>query len=70
MASFDSNRWSEGSETERDLELPKFKSQHSLANTAKEKLAEDHRGCWVGQASDAESVGGQLDRLKSTKQGF
>ncbi len=37
VASFDSNRWSEGSETECDLELPKFKSQHSLASTAKEK---------------------------------
>ena len=36
VASFDSSRWSEGSESERDLELPRFKS-HSLASTAKEK---------------------------------
>jgi hypothetical protein len=38
VTSFDNTRWSESSEGERDLELPRLKSEHSLASTAKERL--------------------------------
>ncbi len=55
VASFDSNRWSEGVRPgAAQVQVAVQSRQHGQG-----EVAEDHRGFWVRQASVAESVGGQ-----------
>ncbi len=59
VVSFDSNRWSEGSEQLARLGAAQVQVAAQSRQHGQGEVAEDHRGCWVRQASEAESVGGQ-----------